>query len=165
MQSTAESSFFFVGGGSFSPMLGWRQLSAFVQRYQWHQNVSHSAGNSSLAHLAHKAFTVTHTAAHTNSPKREYNVGSTKCATFYLAPNHKSHSQALCSSHSVWRYCLWVTVYSKIRQRQVAWRLTQRQISEQTGLTKGLVTVTQLWPEDCLCSHWSRDNVMSSEYF
>ncbi len=24
---------FFVGGGSFSPMIGWRQFGAFVQRY------------------------------------------------------------------------------------------------------------------------------------
>lgn len=31
---------FFVGGGSFSPMIGWRQLGAFVQRYQRHKNLT-----------------------------------------------------------------------------------------------------------------------------
>lgn len=33
MQPIAESGFFFcfVGGGSFSPMIGWRQLGACVQ--------------------------------------------------------------------------------------------------------------------------------------
>lgn len=29
---------FVGGGGSFSPMIGWRQLGACVQWYQWHKN-------------------------------------------------------------------------------------------------------------------------------
>lgn len=42
MQSTAESGLlFFVsgGGGSFSPMIGWRQLDAFVKRNRPHKNL------------------------------------------------------------------------------------------------------------------------------
>lgn len=40
-------------------MMGWRQLGAFMQRYQRHKTISphscqHSAGNSSQPHLAHK---------------------------------------------------------------------------------------------------------------
>lgn len=60
--------------------------------------------------------------------------------------NHKSSSRAVGRrSHSVWLYCLRVSVYSKIRQRQAAWRLPQRRLMEQTGLTKGSLTVRLSW--------------------
>lgn len=69
MQSTAESGLFLFCGGSFSPMIGWRQLGAFVWRYQRHRNLTAFMSPTrqeiaALAHRAHKPVTVTdaHTA-------------------------------------------------------------------------------------------------------
>lgn len=65
-------------------MIGWRQLGAFVQISTAEKSLSHSAGNGSLAHLSHKAFT-----------HPGYSVGSIRFMTSYLTPG-SSLSLSLC---------------------------------------------------------------------
>lgn len=84
-------------------------------------HVSHSAGNSSLAHLACRTITDAHPATHTHSlPCVGFGVESITLATF-SPPDATPQKQicTLCSwSHFVWLYCLWVIVCSKIRRNK-----------------------------------------------
>lgn len=103
-------------------------------------HVSHSAGNSSLAHLAHRAFTVTDAHTATQTHLRRIQCSIHQISDFYMTPNHKSSSQVRGAT-----LCVALLSLSDCVQQDKAIQVTfllQCWIREQTGLTKSSLTVT-----------------------
>lgn len=158
MQSTAESRVFFVvGGGSFSPMIGWRQFGAFVHWYHQHKNLTAFISPTQQEIAVRPTLHTEHSQTHIQITGVGYCAASIECAII-LPPDTKTQKQL--SAHGA-TSCVSIVFECKIRQRQAAWRLTQRWIREQTGLTKGSLTVTLSRALGAL--PWSRDSFLSSE--